>query len=78
MLKIRLEKFVSRTFQRKMSVKPISLEENKYGNNSTYKKYCDHNDDFWEYEHNVKVLIQYIMLCNESIYYCLSDLSYQN
>ena len=45
-----------------MSVKPISLEESKYGNNSTYKKYCDHNDDLWEYENNVKVLIHYIIL----------------
>ena len=46
-------------FQRKMSVNPISFEENKYGNNSAYKKYCEHNDDLWEYENNIKVLIQY-------------------
>ena len=55
-------------FQRKMSVKPSSLEENKY-DNSSYKKYCDYNDELWEYENNIKVLIQHSMLFHESIYW---------
>ena len=47
-----------KNISKKMSVKPSELEENKYGNNSIYKKYCDHNDELWEYENNTKVLIQ--------------------